>query len=165
MGADHHVRPFFIDRVFSSLNISSLVRIPEKDYPHEFTEGAIVNHFNLPDPLATGIDEVVAMPKIVRGGYFIKQTGDEQLPILSLENVWKAILVDNIPLIECKSIPKYYLENTIGNVDTIEKLISLLLQRYSLSLPNYTENEILSAIEHGVWVRSFKLLEKISYIE
>jgi len=143
--------------ILQRLGVQEIIRIPNSDYPETSTIGTTLVHFGLPIH-DKHLDTIVVLSRIQENGYF-QANGEERLPLLSFNNVW---IAKKIGLIE--SIPHHLLKrdifrNTIGPCSNVPELQKLILSRYRETLPDLTNEEILS---QGVSIRHVKLLQKIS---
>lgn len=96
---------------------------------------------------------LAALSKIVAGGYFDPK-GEEQLPLLSFENIWIAKIIGFTQSISYQEIPQDCFKNTIGKAHSPEELQELMLTRYQKTLPTFTDNQILA---QGVSIRDLQL--------
>jgi hypothetical protein len=141
--------------ILKSLGTEEFVRLPLNDYVTLTETNKIYSHFNLPIPTFC---KNVILAKIIQPGYFTIDK-NEKLPLISLENVWTAELMDSIKYSSINDLPKRCFLNSIGGINNKEDLKNKLLERYKNSLPDRTDEEILS---QGVSVRFFRLIKKVS---
>jgi len=147
-----------VSRIFQKLSVQELVRIPKSEYPDGALIGETFIHFGLPvhDGNPT---EFAVLPRIIKNGYF-RKNGEEQLPILSFDNVWIAKKTQNIESISYNLLTNKYFKNAIGGCSDESELKKLILSRYRKTLPDLTDEELLS---QGVSVRRIKLLKRITF--
>lgn len=137
--------------------VKELVRIPDAQYPNNYNAGDVITHFGLPIHNIPG--KRVVLSRIMKTGFFL-ENGTESLPVLSFNDVWIAEKVKVIESIAYEDIQGDYFENTVGSCSDTDELRKLILSRYRNTLPDLEDEQILS---QGVSIRSFKLLENITF--
>lgn len=144
--------------VHEELNVQEIIRIPNDAYPDEAASGTTVVHFGLPIYGVIGENSKTVLPRIIEYGYF-RASGEEQLPLLSFENIWLAQVTRLIQSTGYGSLPEDCFENVIGGATNLTELLMMILSRYKHTLPDSTEESILSK---GVSIRYLELREKTS---
>jgi len=132
--------------------ITSIIRLQKEDFVQLNSNQKYLTHFNL-QCADHDKGEIYALPLILKHGHFDGKK--EILPVLS----FKSCLV-----VECVEIKEHlnydelteedfkYSFNEIKNVDQLKKAI---LRRYEQSLPNLTEEKLISL---GISVTKLKIL-------
>lgn len=143
--------------VFDKFNVAEIVRIPVEDYPKEAKIGDVFSHFNLPIP-EVEIGRKVIVSRLLRHGSISEDK--EVMPLISLDNVWIAEIVDAMQFADYEDLPAKIFNNSIGNVKNAEGLKKIILERYFHILVGRTKEEVLSM---GFTVRFFKLNKIVSY--
>jgi len=141
----------------SKNNIEGVIRIHEKDYPFIPSDTPYFTHFNLQNSRNI-INEIYALPKIIKPGYFNKN-GKEVLPILSFENCYigKCISIDEE--INYNKITLDHFKYSLTNIQSVKELKKEIIFRYSISMPDLTEKEIITL---GVAITNIKIISKLS---
>ena len=145
-------------RQFDSRNgIEDVIRIHEKDYPFIPTDTPHYAHFNL-QISNHKVGKIYALPKIIVPGHFSKN-GEEVHPILSFEECYigECIYVKQEVLYE--DLTSQDLICSLTNIKTIDNLKREVLFRYSISMPDLTEEEIITL---GIAITNIKIRSKLS---
>lgn len=140
--------------ILSKLDVDTVVRVPECDYPHGSHIGDFIFHFGLP-VYDMQVGQKVVMPAISENGTFTAES--ERPPLLSFDNVWIALITQMVEKASYDEVPSECFGNSIGGVLGVDELRQLILQRYSKVLSDQTKDQILS---QGISIRCLQLIEK-----
>lgn len=141
--ASGEIKTFPVENLKEILRVDELVRIPNADYPELELYRQHVLHINLPIAYPRLKDSVIALPRIVKNGYF-KPPETEELPILSYQNIWRAGVVDFKARVMYNELPdNIFEEPIIGGARNVTELEELVWKRYSPSLPSVSKQAML----------------------
>lgn len=135
------------------LNVYGIIRIRALEYKN-IPQAGYFGHFNL-EWTDHQVGKRYSLPRIMRHGSWSATTKEEVLPLLSFENAYKGECLAARQKISYEDVTEDLFEYSMTNIKDIESLKKIILERYSASLPNLTEEEILAL---GV---SFTLLKFI----
>lgn len=123
--------------LLQTLNVDGIIRIQEKDFTHVSFPFV---HFNLE---CTGHErgKKYALLKILRPGYFTDK--EERLPLLDIASCIEAECIDVKDHVLYKDLENYL--DQYGSPATVEGVKSMILERYTQSLPKLSRNEIIDA--------------------
>jgi hypothetical protein len=145
--------------LLQKFGVNEIIRVPKDDYPDAASIGEIWVHYNLPIPQNRSGWEVL-MSRIVEGGCR-KPFEEEKKPLLSLDNVWKAQVIDFYQLKKYSELgTDGFFTNCIGGANDVRSLKNLIIFRYGPVYPSLTKRDIL---KKGVTITKLKLVEKVSY--
>lgn len=121
--------------------INGIIRVLEKEYFAIDVLLPFFTHFNL-EFCGHKIGARYALPKIVARGYY-RNSDDEVPPTLSFDGVLVGVCTvvrEHVPYSALRDEDFRYSMKHIQNVDGLKKAI---IARYSVSIPNLSEKEIL----------------------
>lgn len=145
--------------LLEKFGVDEIIRIPQIDYPELALRGETFVHYNLPI-MHDRLGWEVIMCRIVEAGCR-KSPKEERKPLLSLEDVWKARVVDFYQREKYSDIPReIFLEKCIGRAKNKSELERMMVKRYQPVYPFLKEDQIL---REGVTVTMLKLIEKVTY--
>lgn len=140
------------DTLFASNHIDNMIRILRDEYASIDTTLRFFTHFNV-ESSGHLVGEKMLLPRIITQGYY-RTPEDQQLPVLSLENILHGVVVEvreHIPYNELKEADFQYSMKHIRTVDELQKAI---LKRYSKSMPDQSNENILKS---GVGITVLRL--------
>lgn len=123
-------------------NVDGDIRILDDEYPEIDTSLKFYTHFNM-EFGGHRIGKRYGLPHIIKQGYFRSQT-DEVLPLCSFDNSLVATCVQVREHIPYRSLQDSNFEFSMKHIKNISDLKGAILKRYKVSLPNLSEEEILS---------------------
>ncbi len=122
-------------------DFAGVIRIPEEEYAG-FPDGDLFTHFNL-EMTSCEVGKYYLFPRIVHHGYLV-QTGEEELPQLSFENIYRAECLEVRNHVPYKSLTPEDFTYSFKHIQNVEELKTYILKRYQKSKPNLSSEEILS---------------------
>jgi transketolase len=135
-------------------NIDGIIRIQKSDYKF-LKDLKDLTHFNI-NGCGHKKGNKYALMKIEETGCY-KKNGDEKLPILNSNEFYLANCVGVKEKIKYEKIVSDVFKNSFPNIKNIDSLKKEILKRYKKSLPDYSNEELLS---FGVSVTNLKILNK-----
>lgn len=143
------------EEINERFHIDGVIRIHTKDYA-EFPAGNLFTHFNL--QLSGHIPGYMyALPKIITPGFFVT-TGNEQLPLLDFSQCFIAQCTAVKECVPYGDLTEADFTHSFRHIQNVDELQKEILWRYTKSLPNIAEEEILS---RGVSVTSLKIIKQL----
>ncbi|MBU0456706.1 MAG: hypothetical protein ABH824_03235 [Nanoarchaeota archaeon] len=144
------------EKINKKLKIDEVIRLSEEEYKFISRDKEIFTHFNL-----QWCDHIpgrnYALVKIVKKGYY-KQNGEEILPIISFDDGFIVHCIDVKNGVSYEDINEKNFEYSFNNIKSTDDLKKIILRRYSKSMPDLTEEEILSL---GVSITTLKIIRRI----
>lgn len=132
--------------------VDTLVRILNDEY--QFIDGALpyLTHFNM-EFSGHKPGAKVMLPRILRQGYF-RGTGDEVLPVLSVDQVYVGTVLKKREHIPYNTLDTEAFTYSMKHIKDSKELQQAILRRYGVSMPLLSDDEILS---RGVGMTVIKL--------
>lgn len=122
--------------------LSGLIRIESNRFESLPTQGLFA-HFNLEQASHTP-GETYGLIRLVRHGFYKSSTNEEQLPLLSAEGMRIAQCVEVRQNIPYDQLDESYFMHSFPSIQSPEELKAEILARYQKSLPELSEEDILS---------------------
>jgi len=138
--------------IYRRFDIDGVIRIHMKDYA-EFSADNFFTHFNL--QISHHIPgHTYALPKIIMPGFFVS-SDNEQLPVLDFSQCFIARCINVREQIMYEYLTPEDFRYSFKHIQSANDLKKEILWRYKQSLPNLSEEEILSP---GVSVTNLEIL-------
>jgi hypothetical protein len=134
------------------------IRIQKKDFEY-FEKNKLpkyLNHFNL-QICGHETGKIYLLPKILKQGYFISKE-KEKLPKLDYNESIVGLCIEVKENLKYEDLTKLDFKYSFPNIQNITSLKQEILYRYQQSLPNLSEEEILSL---GISFTKLKILGKL----
>lgn len=133
--------------------VAGAIRIRDAEYSNIDTHLPLYTHFNL-EFCGHRIGAIYGLPRILTQGYF-KSPLDEEPPILSWEDLLIGECIRVKEHIPYSAILDSDFEYSMTSIRSVESLKDTILNRYSVSMPMLSKDEILS---RGVSVTTLRIL-------
>ncbi len=123
-------------------HVDNAIRILDKEYAYIDTTLPLFTHFNM-EYAGYHIGMRIILPRIIRQGHF-RHAGDEVLPVLSLKNIYVGVVVSKREHLSYENLHDEIFEYSMKHIKNIDQLKRAILRRYSVSMPDLTDAEILA---------------------
>ena len=123
-------------------HIDNAIRILDKEYAYIDTSLPYFTHFNM-EISGHSIGARMILPRIIRQGHF-RHAQDEVLPILSLKNVYVGVVVSKREHLSYDNLHDEIFTYSMTHIKNIDQLKRAILRRYSVSMPDLSDAEILA---------------------
>ena len=137
--------------------IDGIIRIRREDFIFFETNPKFLTHFNL-QSTSHKKGKIYALPLIVKQGFFDGKK--EVSPILSFENNFIAECLEVKNNIRYKDLKQEDFKDSFPSIQNITQLKKVIVKRYSKSIPNLSQQKILSM---GIAITKLKIIKKIKY--
>lgn len=117
------------------------IRILNDEYAHIDRTLPFFTHFNL-EFSGHRIGAKYVLPCIITQGYY-RAPGDEVLPVLSFDDVLTGTCVSKREHVPYRALHEADFRYSMKHIQNVADLKRAILHRYSISMPNLTESEIL----------------------
>ncbi len=135
--------------------IRDIIRFHKEDYEYLLTLNSNkLTHFNLQGS-GHRKGQRYALIEILKPGFITKTS--EQLPILDLNNCLIAECISYQKKISYSELDQDVFTHSLPNIKDQDSLKKAIIRRYSKSMLNFTENDILNL---GVSITKLKIIEK-----
>jgi transketolase len=137
-----------------------IIKIQKNDYKLIHKNQKLLTHFNLQ---YSGHEKgkVYLLVKILKQGHYISDE-DFSYPVLDLNNCYVAKCLEVRNYIDCNTLQKEDFENSFENIKNKTELKKQILERYSHSLPEFSNKEILDL---GVSITQLEIIDKFTFEE
>lgn len=139
---------------------NGIIKIQKNDYKLINKNQKFLTHFNL-QYSAHQKGKLYLLVKISKPGHYISDE-DFSFPILDLNNCYVAKCLEVRNYIDCNTLTKEDFENSFDNIKNKTELKKQILERYSHSLPEFSNKEILDL---GVSITKLEIIDKFSLEE
>ena len=135
--------------------VDGIIRIREEDFVFLETNLEFLTHFNLQ---STGHKKgkIYALSLIVKQGFFDGKK--EVSPILSFEKYFIAECLEVKNKFKYEDLKQEDFEYCFPNIQNVAQLKKVIVKRYSESMPNLSQQKILSM---GIAITKLKIIKKI----
>jgi hypothetical protein len=132
--------------------VDGAIRILDEEYADIDRTLPFFTHFNL-EFSGHRIGAKYVLPRITEQGYY-RAPGDEVLPILSFDDVLVGTCTGIREHVPYKALRDGDFQYSMKHIQNVSELKKAILRRYSVSMPNLTEKEILNL---GVAITTLRL--------
>ena len=137
----------------TSLRVEGSIRIHKKDFKLLPQHQKILTHFNL-EVCYHKVGKMYALPIILERGY-LKKNGEELTPLLDISNCKLSRCIDVKEYVKYDELSEEDFKFSFPHIKSIEDLKKEILWRYSQSLPDHSNEELL---ELGVSITTLELM-------
>ncbi len=133
-------------------HIDNSIRILNSEYAFIDTRLPFFTHFNM-EFSGHIVGARMILPRILKQGHY-RAPGDEELPILSIKNIIVGTVISKREHVPYRSLHDEVFEYSMRHIKNIDQLKRAILKRYSVSMPDLSDDEIL---KRGVGITTLRL--------
>jgi hypothetical protein len=128
----------------SSFKVDGFIRFNTGDFSAlPRTKGSVIAHFNL-QVSNHKIGSIYGLVQILQSGWFKHSTGEEQLPLLSIDEVIIAEVIDAREHLDYGDIKDSIFEHSLRSIKSVDSLKASIWKRYHASMPELAHNEMMN---------------------
>lgn len=129
-----------ISAIRQQYNIDGVIRIHENEYTNIHEDR--LAHFNL-QICHHEVGKIYALPKIIKSGFYKPSTGEEQLPLLSFEDIYIGTCIQVQEEISYQDLTQTHFNYSMNHIDSVEALQEAIWKRYHQSLPELSRKSMM----------------------